>query len=393
MVRTKWLQIVFLILFLLLAGRLYYIQILCGQELKTAAKCQQMIPVLQENRRWTIYDRHMHPLTETEQVYYYLIHEENLNADAQRLLEQMGAAPAGKKGSGYRVYCTDDYQSATSGLLQNQYRAYAFAASRRCGVNQVAKALIEDFDQMYASMMQRDEPAFYFLGNAAGGMIYGAGVAENESVQSGGEMPAALFTTIDFALQKKVEALFADNGATGCAVVTDTATGQILAMVSRGGDDFNQNLAVEKAYSLGDLCDIIKSLSSVSKSAFEETAREMGLGAAVFSNYPGEDTGSLAGRRSAATAVQVSQLLTILANQGKKIPLTMILSAAPEETALCMSMNEKTSSKMSEVRDALVGTPLTDAGWAAGYDGTYAAVLHLDKGSPRKLYSNIMETL
>lgn len=391
--RGKWLQVLFLALLLLLSGRIYYIQILCGQELKTAAQCQQVIPVLQENGSGIIYDRHMYPLTKTEKSYYYLIHKEYLSIEAKLLLEGIHAELAGKKDGNYLIYGAKKYRSDTSRLLQKQHHAYAFAVSRRCDDNPTAKSLVEDLDQMYLSSPERDEPAFYFLGNAAGGMIYGEGVVGHEDLQIGGEAPAALFTTLDLALQEKVEKLFDDNDVSGCAVVTDTGTGQILAMVSREEDDFRRNLAVEEAYDLGKISDLIKQLSSASKCSFEDSAGKMGLGTAVFSDYPGEDVGTLSDKKATATAVQVSQFLTVLANQGQKLPLTMILSAVPEETIPCMTMTEKINTKMMKIQGALEENPLTDASWAVGYEDDYAVVLHMTTGSPRKLYAGITNTL
>lgn len=392
-IRGKWLQVLFLALLLLLAGRIYYIQIHCGPELKTVAQCQQMIPVLQENSSGTIYDRHMYPLTETEKSYYYVIHEKHLTTEAKLLLEEIHAELAGKKDDNYLIYGVKEYWPDADCLLQKQHHAYAFAVSRRCDDNTTAKALVEDLDQMYLSSTERDEPAFYFLGNAAGEMICGKGVADHEDLQTGREVPAALFTTLDLELQKKVEKLFDDNDVSGCAVVADTATGQILAMVSGGEDDLSRNLAVEEDYDLGEISDLLKQLSSASKCSFEDSAGKMGLGTVVFSDYPGEEVGTLSDKKATATAVQVSQLLTVLANQGQMVPLTMILSTVPEETIPCMTMTEKINAKMMKIQESLEEKPLTDASWAVGYEDTYVVVLHLDTGSPRKLYEGIADVL
>ena len=53
--RIRIIGIVGLALFLALIGRLYYIQILCGQELAAGALGQQIIKVQSVNNRGTIY--------------------------------------------------------------------------------------------------------------------------------------------------------------------------------------------------------------------------------------------------------------------------------------------------------------------------------------------------
>ena len=196
--RARVLRTVFLVLLMLLCGRLYYVQILCADELTAAAHGQQMIPVLRENGKGVIYDRNMEPLTGTDRAYYYLIHKEDLTAGAERQLALLEAEPAGQKGEDYLVYRTTFYVPNASELLQNQYQAYGFAVDVRYGDDQTAGPLITDLDVMYDRLLQKQEASFYFLGNAAGGLFRGTGVTPD-----GENASAGLITTIDASLQQK----------------------------------------------------------------------------------------------------------------------------------------------------------------------------------------------
>ena len=92
--RVRIIGIAGLALFLALAGRLYYIQVLCGQELAAGALGQQIIKVQSVNNRGTIYDRNMIPLTDSGCSYYYLVEEEKCDAGFDLLMKRVQAEKA-----------------------------------------------------------------------------------------------------------------------------------------------------------------------------------------------------------------------------------------------------------------------------------------------------------
>ena len=104
-------------LLLALSGRLYYIQIVCGQALLSGAESQQEIKVQSRGSRGTIYDRNMVRLTDTGESLFYLIKNEENTEDAKKLLEQIGAEPAGHKGEDYIVYRAEDFHREISRKL------------------------------------------------------------------------------------------------------------------------------------------------------------------------------------------------------------------------------------------------------------------------------------
>lgn len=394
MKRVKGIRTVFLVLLLVLAARLCYVQIFCEEELTAAAFGQQMIPVVQQSGRGTIYDRNMIPMTGSESAYYYLLPKDRLTPGAEHLLERMGAEPAGQKGTDYLIYRAASYFPVEHSLLQKRHQAYGFSVDERYVEKQTALSLIMDLDQMYDGLLQRNESSFYFLGNAGGGMIHGMGM--HRAADSGGT-GGGLVTTIDMELQQNLEFLFDETEGNGCAVVTDTSNGQILAMVSKRKAtekheaDAEHNLAVEQAYPLGKAYRIIGTAAEAAGRTYTETAMLAGMGQKVFDGYPDEAAGTLSGTKTTVTAVQMSQILVMLANDGDVVPLTLVMSTMKEESIPCMGQAGDTLTKLKQLHDELTGKPLTGDGWAVGYLNAYAVVVYLEDGNPQKLYRSFAE--
>ena len=202
-------------------------------------------------------------------------------------------------------------------------------------------------------------------------------------------------TSLDLGLQKTIEAVFTETDATGCAVVTDHRTGQVLAMVSRDGkmDETGTgvNLAVEQAYPLGKAYALVQKTAAICGQTPADTASALGMGMPVFENYPGEDTGVLDGKRTTATAVQVSQALDTIASGGNAVPLTLVMSAMKEKSIPCMEMTGDEVTALELLCVQLAEKPLISDGWAVGYSGTYAIVVYLEKGEGAEIYSLMQE--
>ena len=63
--RIKVLTGIIMLLLIVLLCRLYYIQIVCHEELERGARGQQIIQIQRQSDRGTIYDRNMVKLTES----------------------------------------------------------------------------------------------------------------------------------------------------------------------------------------------------------------------------------------------------------------------------------------------------------------------------------------
>lgn len=396
--RVKGFRVLWVLLLFLLVGRLYYIQVLCSPELTVVARGQQMVPVLQENSKGTIYDRNMNVLTGCEKAYYYLIHKDQLKEDTINLLQQMNAEPAGRRGQDYLVFRTTNYSPHRSHLLQEKGSAYSFCVNVRCGETQTAAYLITDLDEMYSELLTGSSPAFYFQGNGAGELIRGTGMIKGNVSGNGEKEATALVTTLDVELQKSIETLLEEEKMKGSVVVTDTATGHILAMASRtektDSNETQLNLAVEQSYRLGETYNLIRQIADILDIKTKETAELLGLGTKVFDCYPEESAGKVtAGKKTTATAIQMNRILLTLANEGNQVPPALVMSIAKEESVPCMKLTGKKAEKLRKLQSGLSQKPFTGDGWALGYEGTYAVAIYAEKGNPEKIFQRIEKFL
>ncbi len=254
--RVRMIGIAGLTLFLALAGRLYYIQVLCGQELTEGALGQQVISVQTVNRRGTIYDRNLLPLTDSGCSYYYLVEEKRCDGGFFLLMRRLQAEEAGAKDGGYVVYKTQRYDKEAAETLISRYKAYGFCLGSRYEDEQIAVHLIgyvsgEDrvgasgLEKMFQYRLSGAGAKLLMMGNGIGAPIGGIGVS-----QTTGRTfidPSAVVTTIDSALQEKVERVLKEKNISGAVVVMKPGSGQILAMAS--APTFNPNQVEDYLFS------------------------------------------------------------------------------------------------------------------------------------------------
>lgn len=254
--RVKTLSVFTILLLVALAGRLYYIQIVCHPALSEGAKDQQVIHVQSENERGTIYDRNLVKLTDTCNTYYYLINRENCTVGLERIMKSIDAELAGTKGDDYLVYKTDHFNQAVNEKLRKEYDAYGFCRGSRYEDHQTAAHLIgyvsgenksgaAGLEKQFQSRLASQDSSLSMIGSGTGEPFYGIGVKETREREQ--ISPSSLITTIDSALQKKVEIIMEEEGITGAVVVLQTETGQVLSMAST--PTFNPNALEEYLHS------------------------------------------------------------------------------------------------------------------------------------------------
>ena len=98
----KRVRIVFILSIVVLAGlcgRLYYIQVMCHEELEKGAQGQYAIQIRSEDARGTIYDRNLVRLTDSCSSYYYLLNKKDCTVKMETLISQIGGQIAGTKGT------------------------------------------------------------------------------------------------------------------------------------------------------------------------------------------------------------------------------------------------------------------------------------------------------
>lgn len=232
-----------------LGGRLYYIQIVCGEALQAGARGQQSIPVYSQDRRGVIYDRNMLPLTDSCQCYYYLVEKSRVDPGFLRLMDSCGGSRAGAMGETYAVYRTERFSRVLNQRIVSEYGAYAFCCGTRYGQGQAAAHLIgyvdadglgqSGLEKMYQYRLSSTSAQLSLTGNGAGQPVPGLGLTQSAE-EAASLQPSSLVTTIDKALQEKVESILRGRGVTGAAVVLDTETGQVLAMASTPTFDPNR---------------------------------------------------------------------------------------------------------------------------------------------------------
>ena len=112
----------------LLAGRLFYIQIIGYRDLSQAAGIQQQISLEGANSRGLIYDRNGTPLVGNNQEYIFIIREEQFDGETMNALNELKAREIQNRGSGYRVFSSERYDKSIGQRLIRNSSAYILEA-------------------------------------------------------------------------------------------------------------------------------------------------------------------------------------------------------------------------------------------------------------------------
>lgn len=239
--RIKVLTGIIMLLLIVLLCRLYYIQIVCHEELERGARGQQIIQIQRQSDRGTIYDRNMVKLTDSCSDYYYLLKRENCTVALEKLMKRIEGETAGTKGEKYVVYRSAVFNKEVNDILVSQYGAYAFCSGSRYADEQTAVHLIgylnnsdgtgvAGLEKMFESRLDVSSSILSMTGNGLGDPVRGIGISRTSDVQK--LDPSALVTTVDAGLQAQVEKILREEQVSGAAVVLQAKTGQVLAMAS-----------------------------------------------------------------------------------------------------------------------------------------------------------------
>ena len=239
--RVKTALVIFIIPVLALAGRLFYIQILCHDEFAEAATSQHEIAVEGLDTRGQILDRNLKPITGGSYQYYYIVKKERMTAEYRSLLDMMGGSQIASADSDYYVYRTEDYDDEGNQRLKDGCNAYVFRSRSRYSasqpachlvgyLNQAEKRGVSGLEYLFEKKLKAGENRLVLTADAAGNILPGIAPSIKSSEKLADE-DRGVVTSIELGLQKKCESLLS-KFSSGACIVADCASGEILAMAS-----------------------------------------------------------------------------------------------------------------------------------------------------------------
>lgn len=244
-----------------LLGRIYYLQILCHEDLSAAAVSQYQVVVEGLDTRGSILDRNLQPLTGGTEAWYYFLLQDREDAASSELLAAVSARKISSSGSSiskYSVYRTQFFDRTVNKVLEEHYGAYVFCARARYSDTQTACHLIGYLNEAEKKGVAGLERACEGVlqaetGNLAlwadsGGIL----LLDIPPKREGGNSlrQGTVITTIDSGLQRLVENTMKARNLRGGVLVSHADSGQVLAWVS--APDFNPNALAEYLHSGGD---------------------------------------------------------------------------------------------------------------------------------------------
>lgn len=221
-----------------LTGRLVSIQIINGNEYEKLAHDQSVAMMSGLSARGNIFDRNGNYLTGMEESFVYLIEKRKMDDNAAELLKELKAHKVNNYNERYDIYSTCNLDREICGRLCNEYNAVCMKTRQRYSENQPAIHLIgyvnqpdetgacgleKDFDGILSSV----EKTYYGKADGQGYLIPGLGIRVEGDARDWG-----VLTTLDLDIQMKAEKVLADASVSGAIIVTDAASGDILASAS-----------------------------------------------------------------------------------------------------------------------------------------------------------------
>lgn len=233
---------------LALTARLFYIQLVGGDELAEAAREQCLISLEGGNTRGIIYDRNGAPLVADKKKYVYILKEDRFNYRTGKLLKSIKAEEISGDNRGYYVYSSEDYDKATGRRLIDEYGAYILETSSRYSENQTASELIgylnkkdksgaAGLELMFDERLSMLNRRTYAAADVKGNILPGRGLIVVSDKQKDSSVEKGVRTTIDRELQKETERIIDKHNKKCAVVILDVKTGGIVTMAEAPGFD------------------------------------------------------------------------------------------------------------------------------------------------------------
>ena len=232
-----------------LAGRLFYIQIVGHDEMCAAAAVQQQVTIVGLDRRGTIYDRNMVPLTGGSKEYVYLTHRSRVDSEFYEIMDSIGAKGRGSASSEYAVYVSEAYDDETAKLLAEKYSSYIIEGSKRYEESQTAAHVIGYVNTYDNTGISGIEYELNDILSAPRGRVYAAAGRDGaflpgmplkeENADRETNTSSDIVLTLDTKIQRIAENALSACEYNGAVVILESKTGEILAIASTPG--YNPN--------------------------------------------------------------------------------------------------------------------------------------------------------
>ncbi len=247
------LVIIITILIFTIIGRLANLQIVQYEELAQQAVKQRAVETTLKEFRGNIYDRNMIPFTDTEDRIYIIVIP-NLFKTFDEISTLISEFTGYKKSQVIEIleerkpvtFMIDDYKQKDVEVRFQYPGVKILSSSKRYGNHSLARHVIgyiSDKDQIgYAGIEKafneelriQESQSIAMIGDAMKQLIPGLGYrVTNTYNNTSNTSNTGIKLTLDYHIQKIVEDVMDKNISEGAVIVTDIATGDILALASR----------------------------------------------------------------------------------------------------------------------------------------------------------------
>lgn len=368
-------------------GRLFFIQLIHGEEYKELSLKQTVSPITGMDYRGTIYDRNGKPLTGLQDGLVLLLEKRKMEDQCSMLLQQLGAYPVQSENERYAVYATTKVDREICQTLCQSYGALAIKTSLRYSEEQPAIHLIDTLNP------KENTVACFGKIDGQGYMIPGYCYSDEiEGTEQG------ITTTLDLTLQRVAEQELKEEEVKGAILVVDVKNGEILASASSptynpyllaGSSEDPEgaliNRATEGYYPPGCIFQLVVAAAALEnhiqmENLNKETVNEMAMKFGLALDADKEE--------GLVTPMQVARMMGIIANNGLDVGLHHIkgVTGEKERRIITEETAEQIRQKMGETDQAKIILCTNQQGdnWVTGFlpidSPTYSITVLIENG-------------
>lgn len=250
--RIKFYYFISISIFIVLLGRLYYLQIYNNEDLKLQGLKQRSTEISLSSKRGTIYDRNLIPLTNRDTTKVLIAPREtilnnnlilrrireNTNLSSRELTEILNSKnnlvqiPINKEIS------FEGINNIFIANITNRYSKTNLLSHVIGYINKAENRGESGIEKVYDEFLNKSDKSSLFIEyDKNRSLVLGSSYYVDNSVEP--EEPSGVRLTIDYQIQKLVEKILDENDVKGSVIVADIDTAEIFALASR--PSFNQD--------------------------------------------------------------------------------------------------------------------------------------------------------